>query len=262
MSSIKEVKMDIPAWGEATVEWLNEQGEGKHWQERVRLLAGLEDKCIAFSTSFGYEDQALTHEIAGQGLDVELFTLDTGRLFEEIQTVHQQTRDRYGIAIKTYYPEPLALEKFVEERGINGFYDSVSNRKLCCFIRKVEPLQRALDGVEIWVSGLRREQSDNRSDLPLAEWDAKNQVVKFYPLRDATSAELWDYIKAENVPYNPLHDKGFPSIGCAPCTRAVEEGEHPRAGRWWWEQGQEVNECGLHFVNGKLVRAKDVDDAE
>lgn len=259
MSSIKEVKMDYPVWAEAAIDWLNGQGEGKSWQERVALLAGLDDKCIAFSTSFGYEDQALTHEIAAQGLDVELFTLDTGRLFEEVHTLHQQARNRYGIAIKTYYPEPLALEKFVAERGINGFYDSVSNRKLCCFIRKVEPLQRALDGVEVWVSGLRREQSENRSDLPLAEWDAKNRVVKFYPLRDASAEELWGYIKTGDVPYNPLHDRGYPSIGCAPCTRAVEPGEHPRAGRWWWEQGQEANECGLHFVNGKLVRAKDVE---
>lgn len=254
--------MDIPVWAEATIDWLNEQGESKGWQDRVELLAGLDSKCTAFSTSFGYEDQALTHEIATQGLKVDLFTLDTGRLPEETQTLHQQTRDRYGLSIKTYYPEPLALEKFVEERGINGFYDSVSNRKLCCFIRKVEPLGRALDGVEVWVSGLRREQSENRSDLPLAEWDAKNQVVKFYPLRDATTDELWSYIKTENVPYNPLHDSGYPSIGCAPCTRAVAEDEHSRAGRWWWEQGKEDNECGLHFVNGKLVRAKGVDDAQ
>lgn len=258
MSSIKEVKMNIPVWAEATIDWLNEQGENKNWRERLTLLAGLNDKCIAFSTSFGYEDQALTHEIAAQGLDVELFTLDTGRLFEETQKLHQQTRERYGRPIKTYYPDPLALEKYVEERGINGFYESVSNRKLCCFIRKVEPLQRALDGVEIWISGLRREQSDNRSDLSLAEWDAKNQVVKFYPLRDAGSEELWDYIRAGNVPYNPMHDTGFPSIGCAPCTRAIEPGEHPRAGRWWWEQPEEGAECGLHFVNGKLVRTKDL----
>lgn len=261
MSSIKEVKMDIPAWATATIDWLNEQGEAGSWQERVHLLAGLEDKCVAFSTSFGYEDQALTHEIATNALEVELFTLDTGRLFEQTHALHQQTRDRYGIPVKTYYPEPLALEKFVEERGINGFYDSVSNRKLCCFIRKVEPLQRALDGVEVWVSGLRREQSDNRADLPLAEWDAANRVVKYYPLRDAATDELWSYIKAADVPYNPLHDAGYPSIGCAPCTRAVAPDEHPRAGRWWWEQG-EANECGLHFVNGKLVRAKDVGDVE
>lgn len=262
MSSIKEVKMNIPVWAEATVAWLNEEAESKNWQERLTLLAGLNDKCIAFSTSFGFEDQALTHEIAAQGLEVSLFTLDTGRLFEETLTLHQQTRDRYGMPIKTYYPDPLALEKYVEERGINGFYESISNRQLCCFIRKVEPLARALDGVEVWVSGLRREQSETRSDLPLAEWDAKNQVVKFYPLRDATSEELWDYIAAKDVPFNPLHKQGFPSIGCAPCTRAIEEGEHARAGRWWWEQGKEANECGLHFVNGKLVRAKDVNDAE
>ncbi|MCH2548013.1 MAG: phosphoadenylyl-sulfate reductase [Alphaproteobacteria bacterium] len=242
---------------EAMVDWLNEQGEHLSWQARLTLLAGLENKSIAFSTSFGYEDQALTHEIAKQGLNVALFTLDTGRLPEETYTLHQQTRDRYGVEIATYYPEPLALEKFVKEQGINGFYDSVSNRKSCCFIRKVEPLARALDGVEIWVSGLRRKQSENRADLPLAEWDAANKVVKFYPLRDASSEALWQYIKDKNVPYNPLHDVGYPSIGCAPCTRAVAADEHPRAGRWWWEQDDAASECGLHFVNGKVVRTKD-----
>ncbi|MGB1539992.1 MAG: phosphoadenylyl-sulfate reductase, partial [Rickettsiales bacterium] len=182
----------------------------------------------------------------------------TGRLFEETYTLLQQTVDSYGVPIRAYYPDPLALETFVNEQGINGFYNSVENRKACCFIRKVEPLARALDGVDIWISGLRREHSDHRQDLPVAEWDAANNLIKFYPLIDVSEEAVKSYIATHNIPYNPLHDQGFPSIGCAPCTRAIGVGEHPRAGRWWWEQGEQ--ECGLHVKDGKLVRKPARDD--
>ncbi len=143
----------------------------------------------------------------------------------------------------------------VNRQGINGFYESVEKRKACCFVRKVEPLNRALEGVDIWISGLRREHSDNRSDLPVVEYDAGRDIIKVYPLVDISEADVKAYIQNHAIPYNPLHDQGFPSIGCAPCTRAVAPGEHARSGRWWWEQENE-QECGLHIKDGKLVRTK------
>jgi len=227
--------------------------EGKSWQERLALLGGFAQAKIVFSTSFSFEDQAILAEIAVQKLPIRIFTLDTGRLFEETHTVHQQSREKYGHPIEIYYPDAQAIQHFVQAQGINGFYDSLENRKACCHIRKVEPLQRALKGADIWISGLRHEDSELRANLPVAEWDAGNNVIKYYPLLDATGEELWAYIKEKRVPYNILHDKNYPSIGCAPCTRAVLPGEHPRSGRWWWEQGN-ATECGLHVVDGKLVR--------
>lgn len=231
-----------------------EQAGALNWRERLQWVAQ-QHAAASFSTSFGVEDQLLTDAIATDTLPIAFFTLDTGRLFEETYALYQQTVDRYGIAIRPYYPDLLALEKYVTQHGINGFYESVENRKACCFIRKVEPLQRALSGVDIWVSGLRREQSDNRSNLEVAEWDAQHQLIKFYPLVDVTLDEVEQYIAEHHVPYNSLHNQGYPSIGCAPCTRAIEPGEHPRSGRWWWEQGS-AQECGLHVVNGKLVPIK------
>lgn len=226
------------------------------WQKRLAALRVHAQHKIVFSTSFSFEDQAITHVIAQEKLPVRFITLDTGRLFEETQKLHQATRERYGIAIETYYPDTDAVQQFVVENGVNGFYNSVENRKTCCHIRKVEPLGRALQDADIWISGVRREDSDRRSGLGCAEWDAAHGVVKLYPLIDVRATELWDFIGAENVPVNPMHQQGFPSIGCAPCTRAVAPGEHPRAGRWWWEQ-EGNRECGLHVVDGKLVRSKD-----
>ncbi len=223
------------------------------WQERLGALREYSNLNIAFSTSFSFEDQSLTHVIARDNLPVRLFTLDTGRLFEETHKTHQQTRERYGLPIETYYPAADKAQEYVAAHGINGFYASVENRKACCFLRKVEPLGRALKGVDIWISGLRREHSDTRGKLGCAEWDSAHNLVKLYPLIDAKADDLWNFIRAEDVPYSPLHDKGFPSIGCAPCTRAVAPGEPARAGRWWWEQ-QGSQECGLHMVDGKLVR--------
>ncbi len=226
------------------------------WEERLRALIAWPGLHAAFSTSLGFEDQAITHAIADSKLPIRIFTLDTGRLFEETYALHQATQDRYGVEIETYFPDAAAVKNLVRERGINGFYHSVENRKTCCYVRKVEPLARALKGVELWISGLRREQSDNRADLPVAEWDAAHGLVKLYPLADVSADTLWKYIETHQVPVNPLHRQGFPSIGCAPCTRAIQPGEDFRAGRWWWEQ-EDKKECGLHMVDGKLVRVNE-----
>ncbi len=221
------------------------------WQERLHTLCG----SVAFSTSLSYEDQVITHLIADQDLPFRIFTLDTGRLFEETHKVAQATRETYpNIDIETFYPDAAAAQDLVQFQGINGFFESIDNRKNCCRVRKVEPLQRALKGVDVWISGLRRAHSQSREDLPIAEFDAGHDVLKFYPLIDVDDKTLWDYVHHNEIPYNELHDKGFPSIGCAPCTRAVADGEDMRAGRWWWEQEDANQECGLHMVDGKLVR--------
>jgi phosphoadenosine phosphosulfate reductase len=239
---------------EAFVSQLKEELTGLPWAERLAAVPRLWPELrVAFSTSFSFEDQVITEVIAKNKLPIRIFTLDTGRLFEEIHTVHQETRSKYGLGIETYFPDAKAVESFVARNGINGFYQSVENRKGCCYIRKVEPLERALKGTDIWVSGLRHEHSETRDALPIAEWDAAHGVAKFYPLIDVGGDELWAYIKANSIPYNVLHDKGFPSIGCAPCTRAIMPGEPMRAGRWWWENA-DAQECGLHVVDGKLVR--------
>jgi phosphoadenosine phosphosulfate reductase len=200
---------------------------------------------VVFSTSFSYEDQVITHDILHNKLPVTLFTLDTGRLFAETYSVWSSTNERYGTTIKSYYPQAAALQEYVEANGPNAFYASVENRKQCCFIRKVEPLQRALAGKKIWITGLRAAHSANRNDLPAIEWDAANNIIKYHPLLHWTTEEVIAYVRKHNIPYNPLHDKGFVSIGCAPCTRAIKPGEDFRAGRWWWEDADK-KECGLH----------------
>jgi phosphoadenosine phosphosulfate reductase len=198
-----------------------------------------------FSTSFGWEDQAITHLIADHKDAIKIFTLDTGRLFEETYYVWNRTREKYGVNINSYFPDRSRLESFISEKGPNSFYEAVENRKTCCYIRKVEPLQRALAGNELWITGLRAEHSPERHDLPQLEWDESNQIVKYHPLLHWTTDELKEFIYKNGIPYNTLHDKGFVSIGCAPCTRAVQPGEDFRAGRWWWEN-KETKECGLH----------------
>lgn len=231
------------------------------WEERIAALRDLAHKNIVFSTSFSFEDQAITHAISEKRAPVKIFTLDTGRLFEETHKVFQTTREKYKtLEIETYYPDTNEVQNLVKKQGINGFFDSIENRKSCCYVRKVEPLSRAIKGADIWISGLRREHSDNRGDLPIAEFDEGNNIIKFYPLIDVLEKDVWEYIKKHDIPYNTLHDKGYPSIGCAPCTRAVATGEHPRAGRWWWEN--DAQECGLHMINGKLVRTKDLTEEE
>jgi phosphoadenosine phosphosulfate reductase len=200
---------------------------------------------VTFSTSFSYEDQVITNEILDNQLPVKIFTLDTGRLFAETYSVWNSTNEKYQTKIKAYYPKADALQEFVAAKGPNSFYESVDNRKQCCYIRKVEPLKRALENNAIWITGLRAEHSADRTNLPLIEWDETNQVIKYHPLLHWTGEEVKQYIKTNHVPYNPLHDKGFVSIGCAPCTRAIKPGEDFRAGRWWWEDADK-KECGLH----------------
>lgn len=199
---------------------------------------------VVFSTSLGEEDQVLTDIIATHQLSVNIFTLDTGRLFNETYELLDKTIARYKHPIQVYFPSAPSVEEFVAQNGINAFYDSVELRKSCCHIRKIEPLQRALQGAKVWVTGLRAEQSDNRKDMPLIAWDEEKQLFKYNPLLHWSTDELNNYIANNNVPINPLHKKGFISIGCAPCTRAVAVGENARAGRWWWEESQK--ECGLH----------------
>ncbi len=200
---------------------------------------------VTFSTSFSYEDQVITHEILDNKLSVQVFTLDTGRMFSETYSVWSSTNAKYGVNIKAYYPDQQKLQEFVEANGPNAFYESVENRKNCCFIRKVEPLKRALSGKKVWITGLRAEHSPGRHDLPIVEWDETNQIIKYHPILHWTTEEVKSYISKNQVPYNPLHDKGFVSIGCAPCTRAIKPGEDFRAGRWWWEDASK-KECGLH----------------
>jgi len=212
--------------------------------ERLALIAAQFREGVVFSTSLGQEDQVITHMIARQHLPIQIFTLDTGRLFQETYDLLDRTIARYKLPIKAYFPNTAQVEKLLLEKGPNSFYESVENRKECCFIRKVEPLNRALKEARVWITGLRAEQSENRHALPFAEWDESRQLVKVNPLLDWTYEQMISYIDQENIPYNALHNKGFPSIGCAPCTRAIEPGEDIRAGRWWWEQSKK--ECGLH----------------
>lgn len=211
----------------------------------LALLSDLFPGKVVFSTSLGQEDQVITKLIAENLLDIHIFSLDTGRLFPETLDLIARTESKYKKRIEVLYPERTSVEKLVADIGINGFYDSVENRKSCCFVRKVEPLKRALAGNSVWVTGLRAEQSPNRADMKKIEWDEANQIIKFNPILDWNYDQLIAYINENKIPYNPLHDKGYISIGCAPCTRAISEGEDPRAGRWWWEESKK--ECGLHI---------------
>jgi phosphoadenosine phosphosulfate reductase len=212
--------------------------------EAIRLIAELFPGKVVFSSSLGQEDQVITDAIFKNNIAVKIFTLDTGRLFNETYELLDRTTARYKKDIKVYFPDSADVEEFVTTKGINGFYESVENRKSCCYIRKVKPLNRALEGAKVWITGLRAEQSDNRHDMPMIEWSEEKQLYKFNPLIRWTYEDMMNYIEKFNVPYNRLHDKGFISIGCAPCTRAIEPGEDARAGRWWWETSQK--ECGLH----------------
>ena len=218
---------------------------GKAPEEILEIISGLTNEKIVFSTSLSYEDQVITHMIFSKNLNIEIFTLDTGRLFSETYSVFNSTRDRFKKEIKTYYPKTEEVEKLVSSKGPNSFYESVENRKECCHIRKVEPLKRALAGKTIWITGIRAEHSDNRHDMKNVEWDEANQIIKIHPVLNWTFEETKAYINKHNIPYNSLHDKGFVSIGCQPCTRAIKAGEDFRAGRWWWEDNTK-KECGLH----------------
>jgi len=221
--------------------------KNKSPEESLAIIANEFTDKVVFSTSLGYEDQVITHLIFSNNLPIEIFTLDTGRLFNETYSVLNSTLERYKKSIKVLYPQTLAIEKLVSEKGPNSFYGSTENRKECCYIRKVEPLQRALKGNTIWITGIRADQSGNRKDMPALEWDEGNKIIKYHPIINWTLDEVKNYITKHNIPYNTLHDKGFVSIGCAPCTRAIKEGEDFRAGRWWWEQNDK-KECGLHSL--------------
>ncbi|KIC91739.1 phosphoadenylyl-sulfate reductase [Flavihumibacter sp. ZG627] len=223
---------------------LNKELSSLSAEDRLAYICQLFSDRLVFSTSLGQEDQVITFLIAKQKLPIEIFTLDTGRLYQESYDLLDRTIARYKIPVRVYFPDAAKVEAMVYEKGVNSFYESVENRKECCFIRKVEPLNRALQGAKVWITGLRAEQSENRHNLEFAEFDETRQLLKLNPLLDWSYEKMLQFISENNIPYNPLHDKGFPSIGCAPCTRAIEPGEDIRAGRWWWEASQK--ECGLH----------------
>jgi phosphoadenosine phosphosulfate reductase len=227
------------------VQEINKLLEEASAQEIVNYILENFKKDTVFATSLGAEDQVLTDMIASRHDDAYIITLDTGRLFPETYTLIDKTNKHYNIKMDIYFPDYKRVQEMVKERGINLFYDSIENRKLCCHIRKIEPLQRATQGMKVWITGLRRAQSVTRINLQPVEWDEQNEMIKVNPLYSWTEKDVWDYIKENGVPYNELHDKGYPSIGCQPCTRAVKPGEDVRAGRWWWEE-PEKKECGLH----------------
>ena len=233
------------AYSPEAVREASRQLEGKPAEEVVRWAADTYGSAIAFANSFGAEDAALTDIIAKVAPGIRVFTLDTGRLHDETYEVMERTRERYGLTIHSYFPDREAVERLEREKGFYSFRESIDNRKECCGIRKVEPLRRALGGMKAWMTGLRREQSVTRTDMAVLEWDEGNGIAKVNPLIDWSHEQTWEYIRANDVPYNRLHDRGFPSIGCAPCTRAIEPGEDVRAGRWWWEN-PDSKECGLH----------------
>ncbi len=222
--------------------------EGLSEQGALQALSELFPGEVTFSSSFGMEDQVITQMILSNHLNISIFTLDTGRMFYETYSTWSATNERYKTHITPYYPDAEHIADFVSTHGPNAFYESPELRKECCRIRKVEPLNKALKGKKIWVTGLRAAQSSARVDVPQLEWDADHALFKFHPLIKWSTEDVKDYIKQHNIPYNILHDKGFISIGCAPCTRAVKEGEDFRAGRWWWEDSSK-KECGLHVHN-------------
>lgn len=210
-----------------------------------------------FASSLAAEDMVLTDLILKARLPIAIFSLETGRLHPETLAVLDAVKARYGYDVQLYRPQTEAVDAYVAQNGKDAFYNSIEMRRECCRIRKVEPLGRALAGKKAWVTGQRRAQSATRSDLSVQEDDPAHGMVKFNPLADWSEDDVWNYIRANDVPYNALHDQGFPSIGCAPCTRAIQPGEDVRAGRWWWEN-PESKECGLHIVDGKLIRIKPV----
>ncbi|MDQ7059469.1 MAG: phosphoadenylyl-sulfate reductase [Ghiorsea sp.] len=201
---------------------------------------------VVFACSFGAEDVVLLDILAKHEIAIRVISLDTGRLPQETYDVMQIWRKKDSLNIDIYFPDADDVEKMIKQDGVNLFYDSVEKRKLCCHVRKILPLKRALSGAQAWVTGLRQEQADSRVDMQAVEDDKTFGIKKFNPLIMWTAQDVWDYIKNHDVPYNALHDQFYPSIGCAPCTRAISVGEDPRAGRWWWEQEDAVAECGLH----------------
>ncbi|WP_417350533.1 phosphoadenylyl-sulfate reductase [Flavobacterium alkalisoli] len=232
------------------LKYLNKELQGKSIEDAIAFVVqNIEGKKV-FSTSFGIEDQLLTHYMVPYHNQVSVFTLDTGRQFNETYEVFHKTQKKYpSLIIETYFPDEQDVKEYVSVNGINGFYDSIEKRKSCCHIRKVKPLQRAIKGADLWITGLRAEQSQNREEMEFLEWDEVNQLIKFNPLLHYSLKQVEQEVNQFNVPINSLYKKGFLSIGCAPCTRALAEGEDFRAGRWWWENGKK--ECGLHIHQDK-----------
>lgn len=214
-------------------------------EDLLKAIAALPDEKIAFSTSLSFEDQLITHYIFTNNLGISVFTLDTGRLFPETYDVLSSTISRYGKKIEVYAPDTKSVEELVTEQGPYSFYESIEGRQNCCHIRKVEPLRRALRDRTIWITGIRAEHSQGRHAMSRVEWDERNQIIKIHPLLDWSLDEVRATVRESKIPYNRLHDAGFVSIGCQPCTRAITSGEDFRAGRWWWEQSS-GKECGLH----------------
>jgi phosphoadenosine phosphosulfate reductase len=237
--------MPLPHELFSRIEQWNERFQKKSPDEILSFfLAEFRGK-IALASSLGAEDQVLTEKILKIDHNSRIFTLDTGRLFPETYDLIAKTNEKYGCKIEVFFPEALKVEEMVNMKGINLFYQSIENRKLCCGIRKVEPLKRAFKGLDAWICGLRKDQSVTRFFSKLVEWDEANGLIKINPLLEWTEKQVWDYIKSNDIPYNVLHDRGFSSIGCQPCTRAIKPDEEVRAGRWWWEK-PEQKECGLH----------------
>jgi phosphoadenosine phosphosulfate reductase len=237
---------------------LNDSLAAADLAQRLRLLRQSTEGRIVFTTSLGIEDQAITHAIGVDKLDIEIVTLDTGRLFPETYDVWARTEQKYGLRIGAFYPDATALQELVTRQGINGFYDSLEARKACCEARKVEPLARALKGAQIWIAGLRADQSAHRAHSRYVEFDWVRGLIKASPLLDFSRDDVVEFCAKNDVPTNVLHEQGFVSIGCAPCTRAVAPGEPERAGRWWWED-EAKKECGLHIgADGKILRAKEL----
>jgi phosphoadenosine phosphosulfate reductase len=216
--------------------------EASVWQLSAALT---EFKNVCYANSLGPESMVLTDLIWGSGQEIEIFTVDTGRLYPETYDLIERMQQRYGRALRIYYPNAAELEGWVGANGVNGFRDGIDQRRGCCAIRKVEPFRRAVSGRGAWVTGIRRAQSAGRASAAPVAWDGEYGLYKVSPLLDWTEKEVWEYIRRKRLPYNSLHDKGFPSIGCAPCTRAVQPGDDQRSGRWWWERS-ESRECGLH----------------
>jgi phosphoadenosine phosphosulfate reductase len=216
--------------------------------EPVKVIAYFTDNYpgkVTFSTSLGAEDQVIVQMLASNALPVKIFTLDTGRLFQETYDLLDITCTKYQLPVDVYMPDPAQVEEMVRHKGINLFYHNVENRRLCCELRKIEPLKRALSGMEVWITGMRKEQSVTRQENALVEWDQHHAIIKVNPLINWTKEQVWGYISEHHIPVNELHARGYPSIGCSPCTRAVGPGESERSGRWWWEL-PEFRECGLH----------------
>jgi phosphoadenosine phosphosulfate reductase len=233
---------------------LLEHVKGKEPEAILELiLSRFSTEKLVLASSLGAEDQVLTHMVLALNAKARIFVLDTGRLHQETYDLMDKTRKTYDFSYEIGFPSSSSVEELLSKKGSNSFYDSVENRKECCYIRKVEPLNRLLSTADAWITGLRRDQAVTRGTLQEVEWDESHKMIKINPLASWSNDDVWAYIKKNNIPYNELHDKGFPSIGCAPCTRAIKEDEDIRAGRWWWETPDQ-KECGLHVVNGKLEK--------